>query len=101
MDEQSLSMMKQDRFDRDARATRESHSPDRPMRVPAHRWPRGFVPVARVRRIPEIQAWTVRAAVRRGAIPVIKVHGRWFVSCDALGGLFGGAAYVPDGDGVA
>jgi hypothetical protein len=79
-------------------------------KVPDRRWPRGFVPAARAGRIPEISETALYRAIRRGEIPAIKVHGRWFVSARALERIFGLGRYLgeelrrngpPDEDGAA
>jgi hypothetical protein len=47
-------------------------------------WPRGFVPVARIARLPEVAECDLYRAIRLGRVPAIRVHGRWFVRVDLM-----------------
>ena len=53
------------------------------------RRPRGFLPISQAGRLPEVCESALYRAIRLRTIPAIKVHGRWFVSANALGWVSG------------
>lgn len=63
---------------------REATGPERSV-LTRTRWPRGFLPAALARRLPEINEPDLYRAIRHQRIPAIKLHGRWFVSVAGLG----------------